>query len=273
MKPLPEIMVAPNGAHKTKLDHPALPITIAEIVDCAVQCYAAGATGIHAHVRDKSGQHVLDVGLYAELIAELNRVVPDMQIQITTEAIGQYSPAEQRTLVEELQPRSVSIALREILEEANSKLTQRFFAYCNEANIAVQYILYDADDIDRLAAQLSQGTIKDPTPQVLHVLGRYTATQTSSPADLEKPLDRQQTHLKNVDWAVCAFGIHETACLVQAAQRGGKIRIGFENNLMNDHGALAEDNAARVAELVNQLKACQLYHSSSLAEPHSAAKA
>ena len=65
MKPLPALMVAPNGATKTKADHPALPVTIPEIVACAEACARAGADGIHAHVRDAEGRHVLDAGLYA----------------------------------------------------------------------------------------------------------------------------------------------------------------------------------------------------------------
>jgi uncharacterized protein (DUF849 family) len=45
MTPLPKIMVAPNGARRTKADHPAVPMTIAEIVETARQCYAEGAGG------------------------------------------------------------------------------------------------------------------------------------------------------------------------------------------------------------------------------------
>ena len=71
------IMVAPNGARKTQKDHPALPVSIAETVDEAVLCHAAGATALHAHVRGKQDEHLLDSGLYQELIAELKRQVPD----------------------------------------------------------------------------------------------------------------------------------------------------------------------------------------------------
>ncbi|MCP3689883.1 MAG: 3-keto-5-aminohexanoate cleavage protein [Gammaproteobacteria bacterium] len=45
------MMAAPNGARKTHKDHASLPISIAETVDEAVACYAAGATVLHAHVR------------------------------------------------------------------------------------------------------------------------------------------------------------------------------------------------------------------------------
>ncbi len=255
MRPLPTIMVAPNGARRTKQDHPALPMTIAEIVQCAADCHAAGATGLHAHVRDGKGQHVLDAGLYGELLSELGRVVPQLQVQITTEAVGRYTPAEQRALVESLRPASVSIALREILQEPDVAITRRFFAFCVEADIAVQHILYDADDVDTLAAQIDAGVISKTDLQILHVLGRYTPGQVSSPADLDLPLARQASAGLEADWAICAFGAGETACLAQAVLQGGKARIGFENNLLGADGQPARDNAARVVELFAHLQA------------------
>ena len=255
MRPLPIIMVAPNGARRTKQDHPALPMTIEEIVQCVADCHAAGATGIHAHVRDDKGQHVLDAGLYGELLSELDRVVPELQVQITTEAVGRYTPAEQRALVEALRPASVSIALREILQESDVAVTRRFFAFCVEAGVAVQHILYDADDVDVLAAQIDAGVIAAQGLQVLHVLGRYAPGQISSPTDLDLPLARQASAGLQADWAICAFGADETACLAHAVSRGGKTRIGFENNLLNDQGQPARDNAARVSELIAHLQA------------------
>lgn len=252
---LPRIMVAPNGARRGKDDHPALPVTIPEIVACAAECHAAGAGGIHAHVRDPGGRHVLDTGLYVELIAEMGRAVPGMAVQITTEAVGRYSPAEQRALVAAVRPRMVSVALREITAEEDARLTRDFFHDCAGAGIEVQHILYDADEVDRLAALRADGTIPAGAVQILHVLGRYSAGQTSSPADLAEPLARQRATGLEADWAVCAFGPAETECLVAAIARGGKARIGFENNLLNADGRTARSNAERVRELAGRIGA------------------
>jgi uncharacterized protein (DUF849 family) len=48
---------------------------------------------------------------------------------------------------------------------------------------------------------------------------------------------------------VCAFGQNETTCLRAAYLAGGKVRIGFENSLLNADGSFAADNAERVAEI------------------------
>lgn len=254
---LPLIMVAPNGARRGKADHPALPVTIPDIVACAAECFAAGAGGIHAHVRDAEGAHVLDAGLYAELLAELARTVPGMAVQITTEAVGRYTPAEQRALVARLRPPSVSIALREITAEPDEPVTRRFFHDCHEAGVRVQHILYDADEVDLLARLIGEGAIPAGDLQLLHVLGRYSAGQVSQPADLDAPLARQRAAGLAADWAVCAFGPSETDCLLAAVAQGGKARIGFENNLINRSGSLAASNAERVRELAAAIGAAE----------------
>lgn len=51
MKPLPQMMVAPNGARLTKRDHPGVPLTIPEIFADVMACAAAEADGAHVHVQ------------------------------------------------------------------------------------------------------------------------------------------------------------------------------------------------------------------------------
>ncbi len=253
MTPLPRIMVAPNGATLTKADHPALPITIGETVDCATACQAAGADGLHAHVRGADGLHILDAGLYGELLAETTRRMPDLYVQITTEAVGRYTPFEQRKLVEVLRPAACSIALREINAEPDTAVTKRFYAFCQEAGVDVQHILYDTGDLANFARLLDDGTIPGANHKALIVLGRYAIGQRSCAADLDAPMAALLTACPSVDWATCAFGAAETDCLIASLTQGGKARIGFENNRLNADGQPAHDNAERVAELMARL--------------------
>lgn len=250
---LPRIMLAPNGARLTTADHPALPVTIPQVVQAALDAQAAGADGLHAHVRDADQRHVLDAGLYAELLAELAVKAPGLYVQVTTEAVGRYTPAQQRALVETLRPSAVSIALREIMADRETDLNRRFFAGCAEAGCHVQHILYDVDDIRRLGDLVASGVIPRDRLAALIVLGRYAEGQRSSPADLHEPALALRDLLPGADWAVCAFGPAETDCLVEARRLGGKARIGFENNRLNRDGRPAHDNAGRVAELVAEL--------------------
>lgn len=252
--PLPQIMVAPNGARRGKADHPALPVTIAETVDTARACHGAGASALHAHVRNADGAHVLDAGLYAELIAEMAQAVPDMPVQITTEAAGIFTPADQRALLRRITPEGVSISLAEMLADGDRAAAGRCYHDLAEAGVAVQHILYDPAQVRLLAAEVAAGTIPLENLTVLYVLGRYTPGQASRPEDLSPFLSAAKDTGLVPDWAICAFGQGETACLTAAYALGGKLRVGFENNLHMADGRIADDNAMRVAALVGAIR-------------------
>jgi uncharacterized protein (DUF849 family) len=150
---LPQIMLAPNGARRTKADHPALPLTIPETVATARAGFAAGAGALHAHVRDATGAHVLDAGLYRELVAEMARAVPGMPVQITTEAVGRYSPLAQRAIVRDVRPEAVSVCLAEMWPLAAPDPEARaFYRWAAEEGIAVQHICFTPGEVARLAA-------------------------------------------------------------------------------------------------------------------------
>ena len=253
--PVPPLMVAPTGARRTRADHPALPVTVAQVVETAVACHAAGAGALHAHVRDNNGQHVLDAGLYRELMAELAAQVPDMAVQITTEAAGRHTAAQQRALLRDLSPEGVSIALAEMLSDNDRAAARSCYHSLAEAGVAVQHILYEPAHVGWLAHEIAAGTVPGDDLTVLFVLGRYTTAQQSDPAMLAPFLEAMRSAGLAADWALCAFGDQETACLQAALSRGGKMRVGFENNLRMADGSLAPDNAARVRE-VARLRAC-----------------
>lgn len=243
-------MVAPNGGRKTKTDHPATPLTVADLVDCAQECHAAGADALHAHVRDNDGNHVLDAGQYREIISECARQIPELQVQITSEALGMYSAEDQRQLVRDVMPGRVSVALREQMTEANTSAAQSFYHWAEEAEIEVQHILYAPKERQWLERLQDKQVIPDAMQRVLFVLGRYDDGMPSAPENIQAFLDAGKRPIR---WMACAFGQPETACLVQAYKLGGEMRIGFENNLHNSDGSLAKDNAERVRDLMSNL--------------------
>lgn len=226
-------------------------VTIGETVDVAIACHAAGADGIHAHVRDAHQEHILDAGLYKELLVELHASVPTMQVQITTESVGKYTPTEQRKLVKDVRPAAVSVALREMTANLNSEQAEvrAFYHEQLEAQTAVQHILYDAGEIAVLCDHFENGVIPNTKLQLLFVLGRHAKNQQSAPADLQPFIHALTTHNLAADWAVCAFGHQETQCLLAGHNSGSKLRVGFENSFWNAAGEIAADNTARVSEI------------------------
>lgn len=247
------IMVAPNGARRTRADHPALPVAIADIAATAGACHRAGAGAIHVHVRDAAERHVLDAGLYREAVAAIREAAgDDLVAQITSESVGRYSPAEQQALIRALAPRAVSIAVREMFAGDEPAA---FFAWMRERRIAVQHILYDVADLRRLADLRRRGVVAETVPRVLYVLGRYAAGQESRPGDLDPFLAAAaEEGLGEAPWSVCAFGRGETVALAAALRQGGHVRVGFENSLWHADGRVATDNAERVAAIAEKAR-------------------
>lgn len=258
MVSLPKLMVAPNGARRTKADHPALPMTLHEITATAIDCAAAGADGLHLHLRNTEGQHILDSGLYREALAELRMAVPDMVFQITTEAAGHYFASHQRVVALKSGAKSVSVALREMVQGTEDAVARTFYMECEEQGIAIQHIMYCPADFALLPRLLSIKTLHDPALQLLFVLGCYSDNQQGMPKDLTPFIERIANMGLNPDWAVCAFGKTETACLMAASRLGGKLRVGFENSFSNDDGGIAQNNAERVRKIKYALSASRM---------------
>lgn len=254
------IMVAPNGARKTRRDHAALPVSIEDTVEEAVQCHAAGASALHAHVRGDNDEHVLDAGLYRELLAELSRRVPDMLIQITSEAVGIYTPAEQVACIQAVVPEMVSMCLREISSNFEQpEYARQFFEWCDENAVHVQHIVFSAEEFQHFLDYREQGVVPAGHRCVLFVLGRYNVNFQSDPTDLDPFLQHDRAGL---DWFTCAFGSQEQQCVMAAINAGGHARIGFENNLYLPDGEIAASTAALVSSLVDSMQTQGLHPAS-----------
>ena len=247
------IMAAPNGARKTRKDHATLPVSIVDTVSEAALCHAAGAAALHAHVRGANHEHVLDAARYRELLQEMATRVPDMLVQVTSEAVGVYTPAQQVECIQAVRPQMASMALREISSDYKApEYAREFFAWCDDNEVHVQHILYSAEDLQRFQQYRDNGVIPAGHRCVLFVLGRYRVDFQSQPSDLEPFL---QQDLGGLDWFVCAFGNLEQECALKAIEAGGHARIGFENNLYLANGELAENTAELISSLVEALAA------------------
>ena len=77
------ITAAPYGPEWIPSDFPEdIPVTMAEQVQKAVDCYNAGATVLHLHVRELDGTGSKRLSQFNELIAGVRQAVPDMIIQV-----------------------------------------------------------------------------------------------------------------------------------------------------------------------------------------------
>jgi uncharacterized protein (DUF849 family) len=77
------ITVAPYGPEWMPADFPEdIPVSMDEHVQKAVDCYNAGATVLHVHVREEDGKGSKRLSKFNELLARLRVAVPDMILQV-----------------------------------------------------------------------------------------------------------------------------------------------------------------------------------------------
>ncbi len=240
------LSVAPNGARRTKADHPNLPMTNAEVAETAKAAMEAGAAMIHFHTRDKEGKHLLDAEASRDAIAAIRKVCGDKLIlQATTEQAGRYARDAQIAFAYKLKPEAITVAPREFMpDQASESEAAKLLEWLYRERAMIQYILYDTNDLARFLDLKKRGLIPGARPSVLYVLGRYASDGQSRPADMLPFLGSGL----DLVWSMCAFGLREGACALAAMSLGGHARMGFENNFHLHDGSRAADNSALIAQ-------------------------
>ncbi|MFN5903688.1 MAG: 3-keto-5-aminohexanoate cleavage protein, partial [Novosphingobium sp.] len=77
------IQVAPYGPQWLPGDFPEdIPVTMADQVQKAVDCYNAGATVLHLHCREADGSGSKRLSMFNEMIDRIRSACPDMLIQV-----------------------------------------------------------------------------------------------------------------------------------------------------------------------------------------------
>jgi uncharacterized protein (DUF849 family) len=76
------IQVAPYGPEFLPGDSDDIPLSMDEQVQKAVDCWNAGATVLHVHVREADGKGSKRLSMFNEMLARLRDAVPDMLLQV-----------------------------------------------------------------------------------------------------------------------------------------------------------------------------------------------
>lgn len=250
------LAIAPNGARKTKVDHPNIPLNSTEIAQTANDCLAKGASMMHLHVRNpEDNSHSLSVDLYQKAIDAINSSSKNgIFIQVTSEAVGVYSPEEQFEMIHALKPEAVSIGLREI-KSLDERVIHEHFIRMKKSDINPQIILYNEYDLNEYHDWLSRKVLPGNAYPILLVIGKPTPEGSFENSYLNK---ENVSKLKASSWMICAFGENEFSAAKLAASLAGHIRIGFENNSLLEDGSEAEDNAALINQISEHLRSNNL---------------
>ncbi|SEK08948.1 BKACE family enzyme [Paraburkholderia diazotrophica] len=143
------IQVAPYGPQWIPGDSDDIPVTMDEQVQKAVDCYNAGATVLHVHVREEDGKGSKRLSKFNEMLALLREAVPKMILQVggsisfAPESDGEmarWANDDTRHMLAELSPRpdQVTVAINTGQMNVMELLTEADIAGTSFMNPALQ---------------------------------------------------------------------------------------------------------------------------------------
>jgi uncharacterized protein (DUF849 family) len=124
-------------------EHPALPVTAAQLAGEVAAAAAADACAVHLHVRDARGADTLDGAALAEVLTAVGMAVPGVPVGVTTGAWALPGPAERVAAIGRwrLRPAFASVNWHEDgAEDVAAALL--------EQEVAVEAGLWHADAVD-----------------------------------------------------------------------------------------------------------------------------
>jgi uncharacterized protein (DUF849 family) len=143
------IQVAPYGPQWIPGDSDDIPVTMDEQVQKAVDCYNAGATVLHVHVREADGKGSKRLSKFNEMLARLREAVPKMILQVGGSisfapegegAVAKWLNDDTRHMLAELDPRpdQVTVAINTSQMNVMEVMTEADIADTSLTNPALQ---------------------------------------------------------------------------------------------------------------------------------------
>lgn len=252
------ICVAITGSLPTKADNPAVPITIAEQVESTHEAFEAGATIVHAHVRDDEGKPTSDPERFARLKEGVERHCPGMIVQLSTG--GRSGAGQARGGMLPLRPDMASLSVGSNnfptrVYENPPDLVDWLAAEMKTHGVKPEIEAFDLSHIFKAREMVEKGQLQDP-PYVQFVMG----VKNAMPADREvfEFYIHTVKRLFGGDAPWCAAGIGAAQIVLNdwAVSSGGHARTGLEDNVRIDRTTLAPSNAALVRRVV---ELCERY--------------
>jgi 3-keto-5-aminohexanoate cleavage enzyme len=261
MQPL-IITVAPTGGEHGRETTPYLPVSPQEIGDSAVEACADGAAVVHLHVRDDAGVPVQDLERYREVMRILDASGFDPIVNLTTDPGGGVSGLE-RLLSLDLGPELASfdagtMTWGDRIMDGSIRFLRQLAQRMIETGTKPELEIFHDGMIGTCTQLAREGLLSDPLyfQFVLGVPGGVPATI------------KELSHLVSMippesPWSVTGIGRNGLAMAATAIILGGHVRVGLEDQIYYERGALARTNA----ELVRRVVRLATEHGRAIATP------
>lgn len=245
-----------TGSLPTKADNPAVPISISEQIESSQAAVEAGASIIHAHVRNDDETPSSDPDKFAALKEGLEKYCSGVVIQFSTG--GRSGAGIERGGMLSLRPDMASLTV------GSNNFPTRVYDNSPDliAWLASEMTRYDitpeveAFDLSHIlqAIALHDAKVLPAKLYVQFVFGVKNAMPTDKTV-FDFYVQLMKTRAPDAPW--CAAGVGPSQIIVNewAIAAGGHTRAGLEDNVRLDRDTLAPSNAAlikRAADLCDK---------------------
>ncbi|GAA4216365.1 uncharacterized protein (DUF849 family) [Sagittula marina] len=251
------ICVAITGSLPKKADNPAVPISVAEQVESTQEAFEAGATIMHAHVRNDDETPTSDPEKFARLVEGVQKHCPGMIVQLSTG--GRSGAGQTRGGMLSLAPDMASLSVGSNnfptrVYENPPDLVDWLASEMKTYNVKPEIEAFDLSHILKAAEMNKDGRIPGKL-YVQFVMG----VKNAMPADKEVfdyYIKTMQRVAPEGEWCAAGIGRHQIEINEWAIAAGGHTRTGLEDNIRIDRSTLAPSNAALVKRAV---ELCEKY--------------
>ena len=257
------ITAAITGGLHGKFANENIPITPEEQAQDALDCYNAGASVLHLHVRGEDGQNTPDINIYTTAVTLNGEKCP--LIRQIGNGIGAYLEKDWKVVNATLQQRLNLLTIRPQAEmhtinagsfefrtpygsatfENPMDFNEKYVKGCKEQGIGLEIEVYDLGHIENIKELLAKGVLTPP----LHfsiVLG----IKGGAPASAKNLLHMIEELPEGATWQVVTIGKYHVRTTLMAMCLGGNARTGLEDTIYFDKGEKAKSNAQLVERLV-----------------------
>ncbi|UES37865.1 3-keto-5-aminohexanoate cleavage protein [Roseibium aggregatum] len=241
------ICVAITGSLPKKENNPAVPITVTEQVESTQAAFEAGASIVHAHVRNDDETPSSDPEKFARLKEGLEKHCPGMIIQFSTG--GRSGAGKERGGMIALQPDMASLSVGSNnfptrVYENPPDLVDWLASEMRTHHVKPEIEAFDLSHIHQAVAMNRDGRIPGKL-YVQFVMG----VKNAMPVDRDvfdyyiKTVERL---VPDAEWCAAGIGQHQFTLNEWCISSGGHTRTGLEDNIRLDRDTLAPSNAALV---------------------------
>ena len=237
-----------TGSVPTKADNPAVPITVSEQIESSHAAVEAGASIIHAHVRNDDGTTSSDPEKFAALKEGLEKHCPGVIIQFSTG--GRSGAGAERGGMLPLRPDMASLSVGSNnfptrVYENPPDLVAWLSSEMQTYGVTPEIEAFDLSHIMH-AIEMSEAGKLFGKLYVQFVMGVKNAMFADKEV-FDFYAHIMQTREPQAEWCAAGIGPNQIKVNEWAIAAGGHTRAGLEDNIKLDRATLAPSNAALIA--------------------------